>query len=78
MRTTDFINCLPENAQTVIALGLTIINRHTREERCIDALLTDDRLSTVFAAIREKFGADWTLFESWPIDEPAVMISIAA
>lgn len=72
MKTTDFINCLPENAQSVIALGLTIINRHTGEERCLDALLVDDRLSTVFNAVREKFGAEWTLFESWEVDLPVI------
>jgi hypothetical protein len=67
---THYINCLPVDAQTAIALGLTIINHRTQEERCIDALLVDDRLPTVFAAVRDKFGANWMLFESWPIDNP--------
>lgn len=72
MKTTDFINCLPDNAPSVVALGLLIINRRNQEERCIDALLVDDRISTAFAAVKEKFGADWALFESWPIDNPTV------
>lgn len=77
MKTTDFINCLPKDAPGAIALGLTIINRNTGEERCLDALLVDDRLATVFSAIRDKFGTDWTLFESWVIDDPMMQATAA-
>lgn len=68
MNMTDFINGLPENAPSVIALGLLIINLRTGEEQCINALLVDDRLETALKAVKNHFGREWSLYESWSIN----------
>lgn len=46
-------------------------------EKLIDALLPDDRLSTVLATIRQVLGASWTTQESWAI-EPLAPLANAA
>ncbi len=70
--TTDFINALPANAESAIALAVLLRHRHTSEEQLIDLLVENDRLATVLKAIRANFPAVWTLEESWEIQQDAV------
>lgn len=65
---TIFINALPEDAQSVVALKALIANRKTDEEITLDLLLVNDRISTVLAAVRNHFAPAWTLVETWSID----------
>ena len=45
-----------------------MIHRYTGEEKTIDLVCNDDRLSTIFAAIRANFTAEWGIFETWEIE----------
>lgn len=66
--TTHFINALSKDSQTFVALGATLVNRRTEEEAHLDLLVDDDRIGTVFKAIRKRFSSDWDLHESWEIE----------
>lgn len=78
-QTTVFINALPTNAESAIALAVLLRHRHTDEEKLVDLLVENDRLSTVIKAIRKHLPAVWAIEESWLIEsEQPVYLPMAA
>lgn len=65
---TMFLNTLTEQSESAIALGILVEHRATGEEKILDVLLTDDRISTVLGAIRQHLGAGWAFVESWELN----------
>ncbi|HEY9662099.1 MAG TPA: hypothetical protein V6C65_26895 [Allocoleopsis sp.] len=79
---TVYVNLLTEDSLTICELNILCGNRRTGEEILIDALLPDDRIATVFAAMRAALpqdGRGWSLIESWGMEEEIPQIrSLAA
>lgn len=67
-QTTDFVNALPENAESSISLAVLLRHRLTDDERLVDLLVENDRLATVLKAIRANFPKVWTIEETWVIE----------
>jgi hypothetical protein len=61
-----YINAIEDMLKPAIALGVTIINPGTEDEKTLDMLLPDDRLTTVLPIISKLFPG-WAMFESWEI-----------
>ena len=64
---TVYYNGLAPDSMTYCELYILCQDRRTGTEMLIDAVLQDDRLATVFAAIKAALPADgrWSLVESW-------------
>lgn len=78
-----YVNALTFESAGIVELGIVAINRHTGQERYIDAMLPDDRFSTVLEVIKLSLGRDWALYESFPIESvqpvtPATAVGVAA
>lgn len=66
-QTTDFVNALPEKAESSVSLAVLLRHRLTDDERLVDLLVENDRLATVLTAIRTNFSKVWTIEETWEI-----------
>lgn len=73
---TIYYNGLTEDSFTFCEMYILCLDRRTGVEMLIDAVLVDDRLPTVFAAMNAALPADgrWSLVESWGIEEERPVI----
>jgi hypothetical protein len=65
---THYVNAIDEEIHsTAIALGITIINAKTGDEKTLDLLAPDDRLTTVLPVITQLFPG-YCFYESWEVE----------
>lgn len=71
-----YYNGLTEDSITYTELYILCQDRRSGAEVLIDALLPDDRIATVFNAMKEALPVDgkWSLIESWGIEEEAIEV----